>query len=351
MKVAVQTALRLLIAVCFCTGIAVAQSPSPTPVVNKELKRWLDIETLNAATRYRYILTHGGDELSAQQYQVIARARFKFDSKGKYSVVGLVTTGNNILSGWNLTGLGTGNGQARLYVKQLYFEAKPIKPIEVQFGGIAPDNGENTEITGYDNDVYLMGERVRIKHPKKLYFDEISLTNAFIGDITEPNVFLRFHRLAKSNYHQFLVRKRINKRVSFSADYTFDSGTDMLREAVKVNTPELRLVDFIRFENYQRLDPDPGYGFAVTGEKKLGKKFNFIGGFSKISHTLLNGDRFQRGNRVYFHTSYKITPELSVGPVIIQAIGPLDAPSRPRTRFEFIASYYVLEALRRHRIF
>ena len=343
--------LRIVAAVCLCVGIATAQSPSPTPVVHKEVKRWFDFEALTAATRLRYVNSDAGQSTNPLQYQVLVRGRFKFDSKGKYSVVGLVTTGNNILSGWNLTGLGTGNGQARLYVKQLYFEAEPIKPIEVQFGGIAPDNGENTEITGYDNDVYLMGERVRIKHPKKLYFDEISLTNAFIGDITEPNVFLRFHRLAKSNYHQFLVRKRINKRVSFSADYTFDSGTDMLREAVKVNTPELRLVDFIRFENYQRLDPDPGYGFAVTGEKKLGKKFNFIGGFSKISHTLLNGDRFQRGNRVYFHTSYKITPELSVGPVIIQAIGPLDAPSRPRTRFEFIASYNILDALRHHRIF
>jgi hypothetical protein len=343
--------VALMTAAFFGVGLAGGQAPAPTPVVHKEVKRWFDFEALTGAARNRYVRADGGITTHPLQYQVIARARFKFGSKGKYSVVGLLTTGNNIQSGWNLTGLGTGNGQAGFYMKQLYFEAKPIKQVDVQFGGSAPDNGENTEVTGYDNDAYLMGERVKIVYPKKLYFDEISFTNAFIGHITKPSVFSRFKRLGKSNYHQFLVRKTINKRASFSADYTFDSGTDMLRQAVKVNIPELKLVDNIRFENYQRLDPNPGYGFALTGEKKIGKKLNFLGGISKIGHTLLNGDRYPRGTRVYFHTAYKMTPELSIGPVIIQAIGPLDSPALPRTRFEFIASYNFLEALHRHRIF
>jgi hypothetical protein len=351
MKTVFQTVPRLFIAVCFCTGIAFAQSPSPTPVVNKELKRWLDIETFIAATRYRYILTHGGDGLSAQQYQVIARARFKFDSKGKYSVVTQLSTGNNLVGGWNNTGWGTGDYQGDFPVKQLFFEAKPIKPLEIQFGGIAPNNGENSEITGYDNDTYLMGERVRIKYPKKLYFDEISLTNAFIGDVTQPNVFRRFKRLDTSNYHQVLVRKTINKRVSFSADYTFESGRDLLRQGVKVNAPELKVVDSLRFENYQLLDPKLGYGFALTGEKKLNKRVSFIGGVSDINNVVFNGDRFPRGTRVFFNTTYKVTRELSVGPLIIQAIGPLDTPATPRTRFEFIAVYNVLEALRHYKIF
>ena len=350
-KTLTSSVLRITAAVCISVGIAGAQSPSPTPVVHKELKRWFDFETLTAGSRFRYVNSDAGISTNPLQYQMVARGRFKFDSKGKYSVVGLVTTGNNIQSGWNLTGLGTGNGQARFYVKQLYFEAKPIKQIEVQFGGIAPNHGENTEITVYDNDAYLMGERVKILHPKKLYFDEISLTNAFIGDITEPNVFLRFKRLASPNYHQVLVRKTIKKRASFSADYTFATETHMLRQAVKLNIPEFRVVDFLRFENYQRIDPDPGYGFALTGEKKVGKKLNFIGGIAKISHTLLNADRFPRGTRLFFHTAYKITPELSAGPVIIQGIGRLDSPALARTRFEFIVSYNVLEALRRHRIF
>jgi len=350
-KTIASSILTLLTAAIFAVGIAGAQSPAPSPVVHKEIKRWFEFEALSAAMRNRYVRADAGLTTDPLQYQVVARGRFKFDSKGRYSVLGLLTTGNNIQSGWNLTGLGTGNGQARLYMKQLYFDAKPIKQIEIQFGGIAPNNGENTEITGYDNDSYLMGERVSIRHPKKLYFDEISFTNAFIGDITKPNVFDRFKRLNKANYRQFLVRKTINKRASFSADYTFDSGTDMLRQAVKVNVPELGLVDSLRFENYQRLDPDPGYGFALTGEKKVTKKLSLLGGITKISHRLLNGDRFPPGTRVYFNATYKITRELSVGPVIIQAIDELDSPVLARTRFEFIASYNILEALHHYRIF
>ena len=345
------TVFAFLLSLFVGVGVTSAQSPSPTPVIHSEIKRWLDIETLAVSTRYRYIETNGGTSTSAQQYALTARARFKFDSKGKYSVVGHVSTGNNITSGWNNTGLGTGDFQGEFYVKQLFFEAKPIKPLVIQFGGIAPYNGESTEITGYDNDSYLMGERVRLQDPKRFYFDEITATNGFIGDPTRPNVFRRFKRLAKSNYHQFLVRKTINKRVGFSADYTFDSGTDTLRQAVKVNLPETKVVDSLRFENYERLDPQPGYGFGLTGEKRATSKLVLLGGVTKISHAMLNGDRYPRGTRLFLGGTYRITPEFSVTPVIIQGLGPLAAPSIPRTRFEIIASYNVLEGLHRHGIF
>lgn len=341
----------ILLFLGLCVGMVAAQSPSPTPVVHKAIKRWFDVEAFSVATRYRYIRTASGREASSQQYQVVARGRFKFDSKGKYSVVGALATGNTITGGWNFTGLGTGDPQAEFYVKQLYFEARPIKPVTILFGGIAPNNGENTEITGYDNDVYLMGERVKVTDPKKFYFDEISATNGFLGDPTRPNVFRRFKRLGESNYHQILVRKTINKRASFSADYTFDSGSDTLRQAVKLNVPEIKVVDSLRFENYERLDPRPGYGFGLTGEKRVTPKLSILGGVTKISHGLLNGDRYPRGTRLYLSGTYKITPELSINPVIIQGVGRLAAPSMPRTRFELILSYNILEALHHHRIF
>lgn len=351
MKILVCTVVLLIAPLFFCVEMGAAQSPSPTPVIHKEIKRWFDLEALTAATRYRYLESNGGTSASAQQYQVFARGRFKFDAKGKYSVVGAIATGNNIAGGWNNTGWGTGDVQAEFYVKQLYFEAKPIKPLAIQFGGIAPSNGENTEITGYDNDAYLMGERVSVRDPKRFYFDEISATNGFIGDPTRPNVFRRFKRLDESNYHQFLVRKIIGKRASFSADYTFDSGTDTLRQAVKVNIPESKIVDSIRFENYERLDPRPGYGFGLTGEKRVTPKFSLIGGITKISHAMLNGDRYPRGTRLYVGGTYKITRELSINPIIIQGVGPLVSPSIPRTRFEIVAVYNFLEALHHYRVF
>lgn len=343
--------LAFAIAIFFCVGSVVAQTPTPTPVVHKEVKRWFDFETLNVATRYRYIETNGGTTASVLQYQANVRGRFKFDAKGKYSVVASAATGSNITSGWNLTGWGTGDPQYDFYVKQLFFEAKPIKPLAIQFGGIAPNNGENTEITGYDNDSYLMGERVKILAPKELYFDEISVTSAFIGPNARPNVFRRFKYLDESNYRQILVRKTIKKRASFSADYTFESHTHTLRQAVKVNVPEIKLVDSLRFENYERLDPQPGYGFALSGDKKINSKLSITGGLTKISHTVLNGDRYPRGTRFYVNAAYKLNPELTLNPVIIQAIGPLATPSIPRTRFEIIASYNILEAFHHYKIF
>ena len=156
--------------------------PTPPTKIGPEVKRWLDIDALNLGTRYRYIALANGTAADQQQWQFVVRGRFKFDRKGRYSVNFGLFTGNAITAGWNNTGLGTGRGQTNLYLKQLYFSAKPIKEFEIQAGGLGLNNGENTEITGYDNDAYVTGERVIVRAPQKLYFDEISLTNGYLGD-------------------------------------------------------------------------------------------------------------------------------------------------------------------------
>jgi hypothetical protein len=327
-------------------------SPSPTPVPHKEAHRWFDIEALTLSSRYRYIKNNNGQTANnQQQWQFNGRGRFKFDQAGKYSVVTLFETGNSYTAGWNNTGLGTGDPQPDIFPKQLYFDARPIKQIEIQFGGIGINSGENTEITAYDNDSYLTGERIVVRGPKQFWFDEISLTNGYVGDFNRPNVFRRLKHLDRSNYHQFLVRKKINKRVSFSADYTFDEGVDTLRQAVKVNVPKLKFVDGFVYENYERIDPNAGYGFALIGDKRINRRLSFTGGFVKISHQMLNSDRFPRGERLYFSAPYKLTRELTINPLIIQGVGPLGSPTTPRTRFEIVASYNILEALHHYRIF
>ena len=300
-------------------------SASPVPR-NERIRRWFEMDTFTISTRYRHMTNNvnlGSSDVL--QFQVQARGRFKFDEKGKYSVTAGVYTGNRIDSGWGSTGWGTGRAQTNLYVKQLY-------------------------ITGYDNDSYFMGERVTVRAPKQLYFDEISAANGYFGDITTPSVFRRFDRLDESNYHQFLVRKRINKNVSFSADYTFEAGRDTFRQAVKFSVPGFRALDSMRFENYQRVDPDKGYGFAIPGEKTLRKKLNLNGGFSRIDTLMFNGDRFPRGNRVFAGWNLKMIPELSFGGIWIQGIGPLPTPTTPRTRFELILTYNVLESLKRFKL-
>lgn len=334
------------------------QTPSPNvqkkdekPAASQKIKRWFEIDALALTTRYRLIRTRNDVTTNnQQQFQVNARARFKFDRKARYVVHAGLFSGNSINGGWNNTGIGTGKGQTNLYLKQLYFSAKPVKEIEIQYGGLGATNGENTEITGLDNDVYLTGQRIVIRAPKKLYFDEIGITYAYLGDFNRPSVFKRFKRLDQSNYHQFLVRKAVNKRVSFSADYTFEAGRDTLHQAVKVKFAKAPVLDNVLFENYQRLDPDPGYGFNLMGEKVIRKKLTLTGGFAHIDRSILNGDRYPRGNRLHFNAAYKLNPEFMISSVIIQGVGPLAAPTTVRTRYELLFTYNILETLRRLKV-
>ena len=326
-------------------------SSSKAPAPNENIKRWLDIDALSVATRCRFIENRAGITVSnQQQFQVVAKGRFKFDRNGKYSVYAGVFTGNAFTGGWNNTGLGTGDFQSNLFVKQLYFDAKPVKTLEVQVGGLAINNGENTEVVAYDNDGYIMGGRVLLRHPKKVYFDEVSATFAHIGDTTRPNVFRRFKHLENLNYHQFLVRKQVNKHVSFSADYTFEAGRDFLHEAVRFKALDTPVLDTILVESYQRVDGDRGAGFNLYGEKTFWKKFTAGGGFAHVEHPLLNGDRYPQGNRLYLTASYKITPEFALSTALIRGISGMPTPLTHRTRFEIIFAYNVLETLHRLRI-
>jgi len=346
-------------------GSAMAQSPTPVPVVPPPkdtvaaaakpsrlpgLKRWLAIEAFSVSARYRIIQNGMGDVTANQlQYQVAIRGRFKFDGKGRYSVVAGLYTGSFFNSGWNSTGLGTGTASTNLYLKHLYFDARPTKSLQFQIGGLGVNNGENTEATGYDNDAFIMGERIIIKAPKKLYFDEISVTNAHLGELNQPSVFRRFGNLSKPNYRQVLVRKEVNKRFAFSADYTHDSGTDTLRQAVRIMTPGTRLIDRVVFENYQRFNGPGRYGFNLFGERKLSSKVALNAGIAHIDAVMLNGDRFPKGTRMHATATYKPRAELTVTAAFTQGLGPA-APALPRTRFEIIFSYNILETLRRHRL-
>lgn len=328
-----------------------AKPPKPSFAAKNGVTRWLDLEALSVATRYNFIENENRTKAANNdQYQVIARGRFKFDAKGKYSVYTGVQTGQSFTSGWNNSGWGTGRRQTNIHVKQLFFEAKPIRGLAVQYGGLAINNGVNSEITGYDNDGYIMGERVSLRYPKQLYFDEIHVTYAHLGELSRPSVFRRFKRLDESNYHQFLAVKNLNKRVSFSADYTFESGMDTLRQAVRVKVPETHFLDNVLFENYERLDPNPGYGFNIQGDRKLTKKFLLTGGFARIDRPMLNGDRFPRGNRFHLTGVYNLTRELTLTAWVIQGVGPLPG-NIPRTRVNVLLSYNILQSLRRAHIY
>ena len=321
---------------------------SPNPI-----SRWLELQSAILITRYRYIDTSTGVVASnQQQHQENVRGRLKFDPKGKYSLVAGLGTGNAFTSGYNNTGWNAGainvSGSAMLYLKQLYLSAVPVKGVELQFGGILPLRGEVTEITSYDNDAYITGERLSLKRPKDLFFDEVSVTYAYLGDLASPGINKRFRWLDDSNYHQFLVAKKLGDRASVSFDYTFQDGVETLRQGFRVATKELRFIDSVRFENYQRVDYRPGYGYALYAEKALTKSVVAGGGLADIDQefTPLNGDRYFRGQRLFGNVTWTLLPELNIVVFLDRAVGN-DYYLVNRTRFDVVLTYNVFRALQR----
>jgi WD40 repeat protein/uncharacterized caspase-like protein len=318
------------------------------------LKRWFDLQAATLVTRYRWIQSSAGTTVANQiQDQMQFKGRFKFDRNGSYSLNAGVFTGSNFTAGFNDTGIGTGDAVTNLYLKQLYLSAKPVNGVEVQFGGLYFQRGESTEITTYDNDGYLTGERVVIQRPQKFFFDEISVTFGFVGDLFTPNINKRWHRLKKSNYHQFLLGKKIGERAAVSGDYTFESGRDTLRQAFRVNTPELKAIDFFRLEVYERLENNPKAGLAAYVEKGLiNKSLAVGGGYAQIDPQFggLNADRFNRGRRFFLNGSYRLSPEFTISTFYTHAFKN-DFPIVNHNRFEVVFTYNLLKTLQKTKLF
>jgi len=130
---------------------AAAQTPGQDTA--HALARWLETEAFSVSGRYDYIADARDRTLqNRMQTQEQIHGRIKVDEPGYYSVHAGLTTGNNFRSGWNSTGIGTGDGSAKIYLTQLYVAAEPWDSIELQYGSLYPARGESTEITTYDND-------------------------------------------------------------------------------------------------------------------------------------------------------------------------------------------------------
>ena len=342
-----------------CAANSHGQTPLPSPDVaakvpttSDKIKRWFEFDQLTAAFRYHFIENENKRKAANNfQYQFIAKMRFKFDPQGRYSLRATVGTGPSFISEWDSSGWGTGRTQRNINLRYLYLDAKPIKPVEVEVGGIGVNYGEHTEAVTYDSDHYITGERVRLFLPGKVWFDEVSVTYARLADLTTPNVFKRFKHFGNQNYHQFLIRKQLYKWIGFSADYTFESGVDTLHQAVRFRLPKGKLINTFLFEQYERVAPDDSYGYNAFAERAITKRFTLSGGFADI-HILppLNGDRFPPGKRIYFNWVAKLNREFSLTTQFTQGVGFI-APNIARTRLDVILTYNILESLKRTRLF
>ena len=343
--------------------------------------RWLDLDTLSHSERYRNAFADGGGHVfEGGQQRSLVVGKLKLDPAGRYDIgfrassgryfnwayggytgQDFITRVNEAQNRFSLAarfGLvqsifadpaGAALGKVdihsngwQFYLRELYFSATPVKAVTVEFGSFGIERGLSTEITTFDEDGYLSGERIRLHDAKHLFFDEVGFTSAYFGDIGTPNLFDRGSSLKKSNYRQVFARKQLNRRVGFSGEYTWqageNTGIDTLRQAVVVGTKESKIFDSLRFEAYERLNATtfPGVamspvgpvaplsvggasGYAVTAGKKLG---NFSGdiGYASIDKNYsvytgyrffqavsfpLNGDAYGEGNRPFIHASCK----------------------------------------------
>ena len=337
------------------------QASVPQPKVDRpstaqaQVARWLEIQNATLNLRYRFIDTSAGLVTTRQlQHRETLRGRLKFDRTSKYALNFGLFTGTRFTSGWDNTGWGLASAQKNLAFKALYLSAIPVRGIEAQYGGLYIIRGESTELTTYDEDGYVIGQRVTIRRPADVYFDEISATVAYLTpEPREIAISKRTKYLNDSpNYRHFLIDKKFGKRAGISTDFTYADGAKTWRQAINLKTPELRAIDTIIFENYERSSRSPDYGFAVTLDKAVNGRLSVNWGYASIDtqYGALNADRFNVGNRAFVMAIYSISAEFLASAFITRAVGN-DVPLAQRTLSNIVFTYNALPALRRTGLF
>lgn len=310
--------------------------------------RWMDFDRLILATRYQYVKDRAGEPVANhQQYQFIAKAKFKFDADGKYYVGTNLMTGRDFFTTWNNVGTGDDRSHTNLYLKQLFFHAKLLRGVEIDYGGLEFLHGENTDVITYAYEGFLTGQRVRIARPDQLFFDEISYTAGYTDERETPNVFKRLKHLKDLNLHRLIFTKRIGERIRTSGEYSSLAGSHDLRQAIHVELPEAKVIDSLVFENYEHLGQDKGYGFNIFVEKELHERFRVGGGFARIDRNGLNSDHFSKGKRFYYEGLINLSPEFSIQTTINRAIGKLPHEGE-RFLLHIALNYNLLNTLKRN---
>lgn len=325
---------------------AQAAAPAEPP---SAWRRWIDPQLGTLGTRYR-VVENGAGVLTANhvQYKGTLRVRFGIDADRRYSVGLGAVTGSGFTPSWNATGLGTGDAGFDFKVRQLFITATPVDGLELQVGSLYVQRGETTEIIGYDNDGYVAGERVALRMPSRLLFDEIVVTTGYIGDSREPSVFARANRMGEWDYGQVLVTKRVLPALSVTGEYSVLSGQHLVRAAGTIRTRRMRALDLLRVEQYVRVD-EATFGFNLEGQKAVAPRVTLGAGLADVDPFagVLNSDRFGPGRRVYASLSARLAPDLTFQGWLGQAVGETrDLPLK--TRFDAVLEFDLLQALTRH---
>jgi hypothetical protein len=315
-----ETLLKLCVLAVLVCGAGSAQSGDPEPLSN----RWVELNQFSVGTRLVVFDDGPGGPTSwALQHQEIIEGAFRFDTLGKFSLRAAVADGDSIAAGWSNTGAGSSSGSSyRVNLKKIYLSAKPISGVEIQYGGLGIERGASSAIASYSGDSYLDGARIVVARPQDLFFNEISVTKAWLGDLNAPNMFNRFRRLGGSNYQQYLVAKKFGKRFSSSADYTNQWGSKTVRQAVHIGVAESRIFDAVQFDLYERTNGTRANGFNFGVEKSVVRRISLSGGFTAIDKNYgdLNDDAFFHGDRVYAGANVRVSKSFCVFSLVNRAV-------------------------------
>lgn len=344
------------LAVCMCASTSWAQSSNQSSA--PPVRRWIDVQNLQLTSRFRWVKSNDGRITSStHQWQPTLRARVLLDRAARYTIHVGAFGGSHFVSGWNNTGAGLGDFTGDFNVKQLFVAVEPRAGLEIQAGGLYPLRGENTEITSYDNDAYIVGERVSVRRGAgKL--SQIATTVGHIGDYRTPNVFRRLDSLADINYGQLLVAARLHERLSLSADYTYEDGRDYLREGFTLRMPDGGApLTAVRLDSYQRVSSDAAAGFNLAADFRFWRALSVTAGIAHVDRGYVipgymspNADRFERGTRFYSIGTYTLTRALSVGWFQGRAFN-VDYPIPNKHRWELLVTINPTATLRAHGIF
>jgi len=349
---------RRTIALCFLALAAAASSvnaQSATPPATSDvpaIRRWLDVQSIHAASRFRWI-ENSAERITASgiQWQTQQRGRFLFDRAGRYHVGAFATTGSSFVSSWNNTGAGIGTFARPFALRHLYLSAEPIKGLEFQAGGLAINRGLLNEHVAYDSDSYMVGERVTVR-PARGPVPQISVTAGHFGDIRDTSVFNRFDTMSDVNYGQVVANFRVGSRLTASLDLTHEDGRDIIREGVHVRPPQgTKVLTLLKFEAYQRVDPDEAQGFNVGADGAIGK-LAITAGVMHVdaAYGPYNGDRYETGTRYYSLLNYPLTSQLSLQLYHTRAFN-IDFPIPLRHRLDVVAIFNPTAALKRAGVF
>jgi hypothetical protein len=318
------------------------------------LARWFELQTFTVYSRYR-VVENSRDVLTSNQaqYKDAVRARFNFDPGKRYTINVGFFSGNSFISTWNNWGAGRVSFDGKNnYVKQLFGAARPFDGIELQYGGLYVRRGEDDDITTYDEDGYLVGERVTLQQPAHLYFDDIVVSRGAIGPFAQPNLGNRWDGLTHPNYTQGLIVKRFPKGLAGSLDFTAQDESRTIRAAITWHPPAVSRLSTVRFEQYRRTSVHAAYGFAAWVESPLRWKSRLQAGYATIDQFYggWNADRFQSGRRFFALYSIPIHGPIAGQLFATQALG-ASYPLTIKRRFDAVVSYDVLSALKHTGLF